>query len=261
MRQNRLLEALRAGRVPVGHMIMEFGTRGIARLLVAAAPDFVVVDMEHSGFEAERIYDLMAWLRGTDIAPIVRVPQDHYHFLARVLDAGALGVMVGNVRSAEQARGIVRSSRYAPAGERGVGLGTAHTDYVLPDPASYFAWANDNVAVICQIESPEGVENAEAIAATQGVDVLWVGHWDLSQSLGIPGEFQHPRFLGALEAVAAAARRHGKGAGAQPGSLAQAEAWLKLGFNVLSWKSDIALYRDALKQELGALRERIGGKT
>lgn len=261
MRRNRLLEYLRAGRIPVGHMIMEFGTRGIARLLAAAAPDFVVVDMEHSGFAIERVCDLMAWLRATDITPVVRVPQDHYHFIARVLDAGALGVMVGNVRSAEQARGIVRSAKYAPLGERGVGLGTAHTDYLLPDAASYFAWANDNTAVICQIESPEGVENAEAIAAAEGVDVLWVGHWDLSHSLGIPGEFQHPRFLGALERVAAAARRHGRGAGAQPGSPAQVEAWRKLGFNVLSWKSDIALYRDALRQELAALRERVGGEA
>ncbi len=259
MRTNRLLEALRAGRVPLGHMIMEFGTRGMARLLAAAGAEFVVVDMEHSGFDIERISNLMGWLRATEVTPIVRVPQDHYHFIARVLDAGALGVMVGNVRSAEQARGIVRSAKYAPVGERGVGLGTAHTDYTVPDVPTYFSWANSNTTVVCQIESPEGVESAEAIAATEGVDVLWVGHWDLSQALGIPGQFRHPRFLAALETVVAAARKHGKGAGAQPGSLTQAEEWLKLGFNVLSWKSDIALYRDALRQELAALRERVGG--
>jgi len=169
--------------------------------------------------------------------------------------------MVGNVQSAEQARGIVRAAKYAPQGARGVGLGTAHTDYLMLDAASYFAWANETTAVICQIESPVAVQNADAIAAVEGVDLLWVGHWDLSQSLGIPGQFQHPRFLAALEAVVAAARRHGKAAGAQPGSLEQAEAWLKLGFKVISWKSDIALYRDALKQELAALRCRLGGNA
>ncbi|HET8547221.1 MAG TPA: aldolase/citrate lyase family protein, partial [Bryobacteraceae bacterium] len=197
MKGNRFREALTSGRVPVGHMIMEFGTRGVARLLESADLDFVVYDMEHSGFEIERVFDLIAWSKACTFAPMVRVPQGEYHFLARCMDAGALGVMVGNVETPEQARAIVSAVKYGPLGKRGVGLGTAHTDYVMPDPATYFREINESSVVICQIESELGVRNAAAIAGTEGVDVLWVGHFDLSQSMGIPAQFHHERFLDA----------------------------------------------------------------
>jgi 2-dehydro-3-deoxyglucarate aldolase/4-hydroxy-2-oxoheptanedioate aldolase len=268
MKDNRFLQVLREGGMPRGHMIMEFGTRGIAKILESAALDYVVVDMEHNGFDAERIADLMAWFKATPIAPFVRVPQGLYHFIARTLDAGALGVMIGNVESGEQARSIVDAAKYAPLGRRGVGLGTAHNDYVPPDPQPYFEYANRNTTVICQIESVAGLASLDPIASTEGVDVLWVGHNDLAQSMRL-SSFTHPDFVSALTAVVEAAERHGKIAAAQPGSLDQAEHWFDLGFHVLSWKTDIALYRAALKQELAeiqklAARKRrstaIGGK-
>jgi 2-dehydro-3-deoxyglucarate aldolase/4-hydroxy-2-oxoheptanedioate aldolase len=234
-------------------MIMEFGTRGIAKILEAAGVDYVVIDMEHNGFDAEKIADLMAWFKATDIAPFVRVPQGIYHFMARTMDAGALGVMVGNVETAEQARHIVDAVKYAPMGRRGVGLGTAHNDYVPPDAVTYFERANKNTTVICQIESEAGLANIDAIAATPGVDVLWVGHNDLSVSLGINGQFNHPKFQAALSTVVEAANRHGRVAAAQPGSEKQAEDWFRAGFHVLSWKTDIGLYRAALKKELDEL--------
>lgn len=253
MKENRFQRVLSQGRMPRGHMIMEFGTRGIAKILEAAGLDFVVIDMEHTGFEAERIADLLAWFKATDIAPFVRVPQGLYHFIARTMDAGALGVMVGNVETAEQARAIVSAVKYPPSGRRGVGLGTAHNDYVQPDADSYFAFANRNSTVICQIESVTGLQNLDAIAATPGVDVLWVGHFDLSASMGISARFDHPDFRAAVAKVVDAANRHGKLAAVQPGSAQQAEEWLRAGFHVLSWKTDIALYRAALKKELDEL--------
>jgi len=264
MKENRFQRVLSQGRMPKGHMIMEFGTRGIAKILESAGLDFVVIDMEHTGFEAERIADLIAWLKATDIAPFVRVPQGLYHFIARTLDAGALGIMVGNVETAEQARAIVNAVKYPPMGRRGVGLGTAHNDYVTPDADTYFAFANRNTTVICQIESVTGLENLEGIAATPGVDVLWVGHYDLSASMGIAAKFGHAEFRAALAKVVNAANRHGKLAAIQPGSAQQAEEWLRAGFHVLSWKTDIALYRAALQKELedlDALSERVRGRS
>ena len=258
MKDNRFQEVIAAGGIPVGHMIFEFGTRGIAKILSQAGIDFVLLDMEHTGFDAERIADLIAWLKATDIAPFVRVPQALYHFLARTMDAGALGVMIGNVETPEQARLIVDAVKYAPLGKRGVGLGTAHTDYAMPDPVTYFHRSNQNTTVICQIESPTGLANLEAIASTPGVDVLWVGHFDLTQSMGIPAQFQHPEFLKALENVVAATRKHGLRAGIQPGNPQQAEQWMKIGFNVISWSSDVAVYSRNLRAEVAALRELIG---
>ncbi len=254
MKPNRFREITAAGKIPVGHMIMEFSTRGIAKILEAAGVDFVVVDMEHTGFDADRIADQMAWFKATPIAPFVRVPQGLYHFLARTMDAGALGVMIGNVETPEQARDIVNAVKYAPLGKRGVGLGTAHNDYVAPDPVSYFRYSNENTTVICQIESPIGLANLEAIAQTPGVDVLWVGHYDLTQAMGIPAQFQHPDFLDALKHVTATAKKHGKLTGIQPGNMAQAEQWLQIGFNVISWGADIAVYREALTAAVKGLR-------
>src|SRR5437762_13656115 len=125
MKENRFQRILRQGGMPLGHMIMEFGTRGIAKILEAAGLDYVIVDMEHTGFDPERIADLMAWFKATDIAPFVRVPQGLYHFLARTMDSGALGVMVGNVETGDRRRQLWKRSKYAPLGKRGMGLGTA----------------------------------------------------------------------------------------------------------------------------------------
>ncbi|MBI3682061.1 MAG: aldolase [Acidobacteria bacterium] len=256
MKDNRFQRVLKEGRVPVGHMVWEFGTRGIAKVLSGLDLDFVLIDMEHTGFDTERVADLIAWFKATDIAPFVRVPQPLYHFLARTMDAGALGVMVANVETPAQARSIVEAVKYGPLGGRGLGLGGAHNDFVPPDPAAYLRRANDNTTIICQIESTSGLANCQAIAATEGVDVLWVGHFDLTQSMGIVGQFQNPQFLDALAKVAGAARNHGKAAGIQPGSQAQAEQWLAMGYNVLSWKTDVAVYRGALDADLRWLREK-----
>jgi 2-dehydro-3-deoxyglucarate aldolase/4-hydroxy-2-oxoheptanedioate aldolase len=260
MKESRFQRVLREGGSPAGHMIMEFGTRGIARILAAADLDFVVIDMEHTGFDADRVADLLSWFQATDITPFVRVPQGLYHFIARTMDAGALGVMVGNVETAVHAQHIVNAVKYAPLGKRGVGLGTAHTDYQQPDAQAYFDFANRNTTVICQIESEQGMANLEAIAATPGVDVLWVGHFDLSQSMGIPAQFHAPRFLNAMGQVVESANRHGKLAAIQPGSLEQAAEWRAMGFHFMSWKTDIALYREALRHEIAGLRNIYRGK-
>ncbi len=255
MKPNRFQQVLAQGRTPVGHMVWEFATRGIARILDSVDLDFAVYDMEHSGLDLDRIADLLAWTHGCSFAPFVRVPEDHYHFLARALDAGALGVMVANVKTAEQAARIVDAVKYPPQGHRGLGLGHAHNNYVAPDPSAYLEYANKNTTVICQIESPEGVSNAEAIAATRGVDVLWVGHFDLTANMGILAQFDHPDFFAALRTVVAAAHKHGKGAAIQPGSPAQLAAWREVGFNILSYGADSGIYRSALAEAVGRIRD------
>ncbi len=258
MKENRMKQAIAEGRIPVGHMVWEFATRGIARILATADLDFCVVDTEHTGFGHQDVSDLMAWFAATDIAPFVRVPGADYHWIARTMDMGALGVMVPNVETAEQATRARDAMKYLPLGKRGVGLGGALTDYKQVDPAEFFERSNANTTLICQIESTRGLENLDAIASVEGVDCLWVGHFDLSNSMGIPAQFQHQDFLAALESVVETAKRHGKTAGIQPGAVEQAEQWLGIGFNVISWNTDYAVYSRALRAEVGALRERIG---
>jgi len=140
------------------------------------------------------------------------------------------GIMVR--RTPEQAREIVNAVKYAPLGKRGVGLGSSITDFLVPDPAAYFREANENTTVITMIESPLGLANAGAIAATEGVDVLWVAISILTASHGIPAQFHHAQFLEALRGVIAAARSHGKVAAINPSTPEQAEEWSQLGFHM-----------------------------
>lgn len=254
MKSNRCKERMAAGEVPIGHMIGEFGTRGIAQIVDNADLDFVVIDTEHAPFTIAQLADLAAWFKVTSIAPFVRIPQVDYHFIARALDAGLLGIMVPNVKTAAQAKAIVDAAKYAPLGDRGVILGNAQTDYKGAVAAEFLPRANENTTIICQIESVEGLENLEAIASTPGIDVLWVGHFDLTNSMGIPGQFDDPRFHDALKKVVETAKKHGLGAGIQPASVAQAKEWMAVGFNVISYSIDFVVYANALKAGVAEVR-------
>lgn len=258
MKANRMKQILAKGQVPIGHMVGEFGTRNIARIVEAAGVDFVVIDMEHTGFTSSDIADMIAWFKATSVAPLVRVPVTDYHFIARTLDVGALGVMVPNVKSGEQAQVIVDAAKYTPLGGRGLITGAAHSDWKSVNAREFMEESNANTAIICQIESQEGLDNLEDIASTAGVDVLWVGHGDLTNSLGIVGQYHHPRFLDALKRVVEVARKHGLGAGIQPGNLEQAWEWIEIGFNVISYSMDARFYLGALAEAIRAVREMTG---
>ena len=170
------------------------------------------------------------------------------------MDAGAMGVMIPNVKNAAQAKAIVDATRYAPDGDRGLGLGGSLNDFKRPNPKEYMAAANRNHTVICQIESKEALDNLDEIAAVPGVDVLWVGHFDLTQSLGIVGEFHHDGFLNGLRRVVEATRKNGQAAGIQPGSLEQAREWMTIGFNMISYSADHSIYSAALRSGIDELR-------
>lgn len=260
MKTNRFKQLLAEGTVPVGHMIFEFGTRGMAQILENAGVDFVIIDSEHAAFSTAQIADQVAWFRATSIAPFVRIPQIDYHWIARTLDNGALGLMVPNVKNGAEAKAIVAAAKYSPLGQRGCIFGNAHTDFRTVVPSEAMAEANQNTTIICQIESVEGVNNLEAIASTPGVDVLWVGHFDLTNSQGIPGQFQNPIFLEAMHKVVACCRKYGLAAGIQPGNLTQAQEWMAMGFNAISYSGDFFVYGEAMKQGVAGVRALAKGQ-
>jgi 2-dehydro-3-deoxyglucarate aldolase/4-hydroxy-2-oxoheptanedioate aldolase len=258
MPTNSVKQQLAEGKVPVGHMIWEFKTRGVATLIAGAGCDFVLLDMEHSSFSSDSVADLLAWMRGVNLPAFVRVPDLEYHFVARCLDAGALGIMVPDVKSVDMARKAVDFVRYPPAGHRGLGLGHAHTGYTPPsNPGAFLEEANRAMFVICQMESQPGIDSADAIAAIDGVDCLWVGHNDLTANLGIPGQFDNPIYTKAIDAVVAACRKHGKAAGFQPGNAQQARWALSQGFNIISWNADSSLYKRALTDGVNEVRKLV----
>jgi 2-dehydro-3-deoxyglucarate aldolase/4-hydroxy-2-oxoheptanedioate aldolase len=156
--------------------------------------------------------------------------------------------------TAEQAREIVKRMKYPPAGERGVALSIAHDDYKPGPVPEKFAAANEKTCLIALIETAEGIENIDEIAAVEGLDCLWIGHFDLSCSLGIPGQFDHPDFLGAVKKVVAAGKKHSKALGRLVPSVEAGAELYKQGFNMIAYSSDIHLLQKALSEGVGALR-------
>jgi 2-keto-3-deoxy-L-rhamnonate aldolase RhmA len=227
MRENRVKRALQAGERSLGTMIFEFPTTGIARIAAEAGAEFVIFDMEHTGWSIETIRGLIATSRAADLVPMVRVPATEYNLIARPLDVGAMGLMIPMVETGEQAQYIVDSAKYPPAGKRGAAFGVAHDDYSGGDIIAKMASANEEGLLIAQIETGQGVENAEAIAAVDGIDILWIGHFDLTNSLGIPGQFSHPAYLEAVDRVLAACANHGKTPGIMAGAVADGQAQLQ----------------------------------
>jgi 2-keto-3-deoxy-L-rhamnonate aldolase RhmA len=238
----------------LGHFIVEFATPGMGHLVKAAGCDFVLFDLEHSGFSFETVKSAIRYFEAADVAVIVRAPSQDYHMLARACDMGAEGLMAPMVSTAAQARGIVNSIKYFPDGQRGVALGIAHDNYAVGSVADTLAAANRKTTFFCLIETEEGAANADAIAAVQGVDCLWVGHFDLSVSLGVPGEFNHPKFLGAIDKIVSAAKKHNRSLGRLVPNTDQGISFYKQGFDFCCYSGDVWVFRDALTEAIGKLR-------
>jgi 2-keto-3-deoxy-L-rhamnonate aldolase RhmA len=248
MRKNTVKETLASGGVAVGTMVFEFNSTGIGRIAGEAGAEFVVFDMEHTGWSIETIRMLVATTRASSALPMVRVPATQYHLMSRPLDVGAMGLMVPMVESVEQARMIVRSAKYYPDGGRGAAFTIAHDDYTTGgDVAEKMRGANRETMIMAQIETVAGVENCEAIAAVDGIDCLWVGHFDLTQSMGIPAQFDHPDFIENITRIAKACEAHGKAAGVMVPSIEAAEMWKGLGYRAFAYWGDLWIYGAALK--------------
>ena len=251
---NTVKQKLAAGQPAFGSMVFEFFTPGIARLCANAGAEFVMYCMEHTGAGFETLKPQFALCRAIGVTPLVRVPATEYHFVARALDVGALGVMVPLVDTAEQAQRIVSFTRYPPKGRRGAAFGFAHDDYQGADGEeelrAKMRAIHERTLVICMIETRAGLENVEAIAAVDGVDVVWLGHFDLTNFLGIPGQFSHPQYRDAVKRIAEAARSHGKAAGYMAASAELGREYLGHGYRMIASGTDQGIFQNALSHLL-----------
>lgn len=241
-------------KVKLGHLVAEFATPGIGHILKSAGCDFVFFDMEHSGFGIETVKSAIRYFEAADLPAMVRVPSHDSHFIAQAMDMGVEGLIVPMVGNPGQVRKIVSAMKYHPAGGRGVALQIAHDRYRPGSVADKFSAANDRTVFIALIETAEGVENIDAIATTEGVDCLWVGHFDLSVSLGIPGEFGHPTFTAAMDKIIAAARTHGKSLGRLVPNTQQGIDFYGQGFDFICYQGDIWLLHEALADGVAKIR-------
>jgi 2-keto-3-deoxy-L-rhamnonate aldolase RhmA len=254
MAEHRLKDQTGSKTAKFGHFIVEFATPGIGHILKSAGCDFVLFDLEHSGFGFETVKSAVRYFEAADLPVIVRVPSKEYHHIARAMDMGAEGLMLPMVGTGAEARHILSSMKYTPAGGRGVALQVSHDRYRPGAVTDKFAAANKRSTFFCQIETAEGVENAETIAAMPGVDCLWVGHFDLSVSLGVPGDFGSKTFTDAVAQVVAAAKKHGKSLGRLVPTVEQGVELNRQGFDFICYSGDVWVLHDALAKAIGELR-------
>jgi 2-dehydro-3-deoxyglucarate aldolase/4-hydroxy-2-oxoheptanedioate aldolase len=229
------------------------GSPGSAELLGRAGADWVVVDLEH-GYTTES--ELLAHLHAIEASgstALVRPQSAERLRIGRALDMGAAGIVIPRLDTAEQVTEAVTYLRYPPTGQRGVALLTRGARLGTVNHAGVAA-LNDDIVGIVQIESPGALEEADGFAATDGVDVLFVGPADLSHSLGIPGQFANPTYQDALRRVVAACRAHGKAPGILLYDRAAFKPHLDLGFTFIGIGADISFVNDGIKAALAAAR-------
>lgn len=251
-----LRQRLRAGETVIGSWINS-GSPIIAELMAACGFDFLCVDVEHSAVDLPQTQQLFQAIRSgrADCAAVVRLHGVDYAFVKRYLDAGACGVVAPLVRTRAEAELLVQAAKYPPQGLRGVGFCRANAYGLrLTDE---FARANDEILLAAQIEHIEAVRNLEAILSVPGIDAAFIGPYDLTASMGITAQFDHPDYLAARDAILAACQRHHVTPGIHvvPPDPAQAKARIAEGYRLLAYSLDITMLTTACTEGLAALRK------
>jgi 2-keto-3-deoxy-L-rhamnonate aldolase RhmA len=220
-------------------MIQELRSPAIAQILAAAGFDFFFIDMEHGSYDLTMASDIIKTGRLEGVCPLVRAPDIRYSPLSRILDIGALGVMVPRVRTKEDVEYIVNKLKYPPHGQRGCSITGGNNDYRSEPVSTFIKAANRETMVIIQVELSEAVEDIDALLSVPGVDVALLGLGDLSISLGVPGQSDHPKVLQAGTRVIDACGRHNVVPGIHQGSADALVNWIERGVRMVTWSTDI----------------------
>lgn len=207
---NHTLRQLRAGKLAIGLGVNQARTVGIATMAKTAGFDWLFIDGEHSSMDGDDAAQLSTAALGAGVTPIVRVAGfEHWH-ASRMLDNGAQGIVFPHVDTKEEAQKVANACRYPPVGKRSMGGALAQLGFASIPVGEAARLVNEETIVVVMIESPQGVANADEIAATKGVDALLIGTNDLCFEMGIPGQFNDPKVKDAYTKVIAACRKHGK---------------------------------------------------
>ena len=207
---NKAKARLKNGELAIGCGIRLVRNVDIIKIMKAAGFDWLFLDLEHGSMSIETACEISVAAQDSGVAPIVRVPYGQLTMATRVLDGGALGIVIPHVDTAEEAKEIADKLRYPPRGHRSVGGADAQFDYAPPPLGEMTKAIDEQMLLTVMIETPKAVENAEAIAAVPGIDCLLVGSSDLSMEMGIPGDRGHIKIQEAVDKVVAACKKHRK---------------------------------------------------
>ena len=249
---NPVKAKLQAGE-PVLAMTITVNSIDVAAHAARLGFDFLWIEMEHSPITLETVRNIVLATRGLPALPFARVPVNELWTAKRVLDAGVFGVMFPFTSTPELARQAAAACRYPPIGRRGSGPVLA--SFGWPETASYHDCADDNVMVIAIIEESRAVEQIDEIAATPGIDVLFIGTSDLSFSLGLRGDQQDPKLHAAIAKVVEAGRKHGKPLGRPAGNATQIAEYRKQGFLLFQTATEIGFMSQGAKSLFQSLSD------
>jgi 2-dehydro-3-deoxyglucarate aldolase/4-hydroxy-2-oxoheptanedioate aldolase len=253
MRENQLKKTLKSGGVALGTLMWETKGRGVVHTLAQAGMDFVMICTEHSAYNLETVVDLVAHAHAAGIAPIVRIPDLHYQYVTRLLDTGCQSLILPHARTGDEVKKFIEYAKYYPEGRRGAAIYLgASTDYEDVEAVAAMAHANANTLLAVLIETAEAVANAEEILLP-GIDLVLVGHQDLTQSLGIPGQYSHPRLREANERIQRLCKERGiaiAGAVNRPENM---KAVVESGAQFLLYGTDLILIRREAQRAAEAL--------
>jgi 2-keto-3-deoxy-L-rhamnonate aldolase RhmA len=237
---------------------MNFGqlrSAEIPRLLAAAGFDWAFIDTEHGNFDLETVNDVCRVARLAGLCPLVRVGDLQYSLVARALDSGAQGIIFPRMEDPRQLETALSWTKFPPAGVRGYGLMACQTDYEALSFSDVIEHVNENTLTVLQIESARAVEAREEILSVPGIDAVMVGPADLSISLGVPGDFQNPRMVEAMELIRDTCERKGIAPGTQTRSVPQAKFWKDRGMRFLGCGSEIGFLFEKAKETARLLTE------
>ncbi|MBS1876765.1 MAG: aldolase [Acidobacteria bacterium] len=250
---NRVKRALAEGRTQIGTGYGQIRTPEAVRILAAAGFDWIFIDTEHGVFHQETIQDLCRAATDNNMVPIVRVASLEYDLVARALDCGGQGVIFPRVESVELLQEAVSWTKFPPVGVRGFGLTPSYVNYEKATIPQILEHVNRETLVILQIETQKAVDMRDELLSVPGVDAVMVGPVDLSISLGVTGDFQHPKMVAAMEAIRDSCNAHGVAPGTQTRSLPLAQFWRERGMRFLGCNSETGMLYEKAAEIAGAL--------
>lgn len=260
MKTNKAKQVLARGEVSFGTWVTLVASPRIMKIYAAAGHDFAIIDLEHTDFSSETVANLVMMARECGLTPLFRPAGMRPHDMSRPLDAGAMGLILPGIETAQEVKAAVRATMYHPRGKRILQLRSVHTDFDPSNPAEKVRFTLDNFLLIAMIESQLGLDNLDAICATPEIDVVMIGPDDLSQDFGIPGDTKNARVLAAMDQVIAACKKHAKVSGITVHDRETAKMWLDKGVRFMPYTNDTAALVRSSADGVRVMRELTGRK-
>lgn len=250
----RLLDNLKNKKLSIGPFSKSCDP-AIIECIGLAGFDFVIIDLEHGPNSIETAQNLVRAATLHQITPIIRVNKNNESMISKALDIGAQGVQVPQINNEQSARNVINSARFSPSGNRGICRYVRAAEYSKKNKNDYFEESNKNTLIIIQIEGKKGLENIDSILQVEGIDIVFIGPYDLSQSMGVPGQTNHPKVLDAMKMVTEKASQNNKIVGTFIETPADLKIWKDLGLLYLSYKVDVGIFYDACHNLFSELKK------